>query len=172
MLRTTKQLSQASQIVTLAEAKEHLRILHDEEDSYINTLIAVATAWGETDTDCIFGVSSWHDTFEGVNQCLHLAKQPVNQITSVVVDGVATDDYESVLSDVGYSTVRLTTPTIKKVVVTYSCGLPRASQQAVAKQLVLLLIGQLFNFREVEITGAIVSKVTGYEQLKNNLKVV
>lgn len=156
-------------LVTLAEAKEHLRILHDDEDAYITALIPVAQAQAEADTDMVFTSTDWIDVFEPCRN-LSLAKSPVANVASVLIGETATVDYELYQSEVGTSTICLPSLPTEDVTVTYSTSLQRSNQTAIAKHMMLLLIGQMFSFREMEITGTIVSKVQGYEFLKYALR--
>ena len=88
--------------ITLNETKDHLRILHDDEDTYITHLIDVSKGLVQHDINC-------------------------------PLDDLSTD------------------------------------QQKAAKQLVFLIVAQLFNFREVEV-NQVKYKIFGYDQLINYLR--
>lgn len=77
----------AAQVVSLAEAKAHLRVFHDDDDAYIAALIDSANDW-------LAGESSWlgravapstweYTTCEFPPGCFYLPKPPLISVTSV-----------------------------------------------------------------------------------------
>ena len=171
-------ISKTGSIATLAEAKEQCHITNDMEDSYITTLIDVATSHGEYVTDTCFvetDVTEYHNVFRSYYV---LSKQPATEIISVkVYDGETMapfTDYKKELKQYGYSVICFgSTPPVSfdndhTVEINYTCQIQR--NQSVAKQLVLMVVAQLYEHRELEVTGTIVSKVAGYEFLVNCLK--
>ena len=83
--------------ITLAEAKEHLRVLHDDDDDYIGLLIAAATGHLEG-RDGIVGralvTQSWEYRIDCFPRCGHIELplpplQSVSSVTYLDDDGVA-----------------------------------------------------------------------------------
>lgn len=58
-------LGDASEVVTLDEAKTHLRVGHDEDDSYITGLIGAATGLVAKITGRVLGLGSWELVLDG-----------------------------------------------------------------------------------------------------------
>ena len=70
MARLTVSSAAESEILTTAEAKTHLRVTHSAEDTYIDTLIKVATQYAEKycagnfiETTYKMTMESWNDVF-------------------------------------------------------------------------------------------------------------
>lgn len=167
-----------SALVTLAEAKAHMRITHTSDDDYITSLVAAATAWAEHEAETILIASTVEDYWQYPVWIYNLTKQPVTALVSVEYYGTAGwtafTDYKKRIRQLGYSSVQfLSHPEYDQyaddvVRVTYTADISR--NIAVAKQLVMLITSQMYEQREIEVTGTIVSKVTGYEHLVNCLK--
>ncbi|MGY3609923.1 MULTISPECIES: head-tail connector protein [unclassified Bradyrhizobium] len=76
----------ASTPVTLAEAKMHLRVDHDDEDALISSLISAVTdhldGWTGILGRCLVE-QQWRQDFDAFAQCLPLPLGPVMDIVSV-----------------------------------------------------------------------------------------
>lgn len=169
----TTQVSQSTAAVSLDEAKHHLRVTHTDDDIYIATLIDVATAWAIEDTDCELLDATYLTTFEG--PCGQLPKRPVKAIDEVEYQNeddewidVEEEDYEVDWRSAGYTVVSIEDN--YPIRVSYTVGLTKALHKQVAKQLVLYLVSQMYAFRELEVTGTIVAKISGYQNLVNILR--
>lgn len=164
-------------IVSVDRAKEHLRIIGDEDDAYLLGLIHAATSWAEHETDCILSESTVEEYYQRYQWVIPLMKQPVTEFISVEYfnDGWQPfTNYKKQIKQMGYSQIcfnvvpdydRSADDVIK---ITYKCMIQRDIQ--VAQQLVLMLVAQMYSFRELEVTGTIVSKCTGYEHLVRCLR--
>lgn len=78
----------ATEPVTLAEAKLHLRVEDDEsvEDSLIAALISAAREYGEHRTERCFLTQTWEDVFDSFPACygrLELGRAPVQDVMSI-----------------------------------------------------------------------------------------
>jgi len=71
-------------IMTLAQAKEHLRVDHDDEDDYIQTLIPVAASMVEAHTLRAMITQAWTISaakWDGSD--IYLPRSPLNKVTSI-----------------------------------------------------------------------------------------
>jgi len=103
MARLTISSAASTDILTTAEAKTHLRVTHSAEDTYIGTLIKVATTFAEkycasafVDTTYKMTMENWQDVFvsnstpvggfyspyTGLSQIL-LPKSPISSVSSI-----------------------------------------------------------------------------------------
>jgi uncharacterized phiE125 gp8 family phage protein len=82
----------APAVVTLAEAKAHLRVGHEDDDTYIGALLETATAWAATTTGLSLGEREWTFTVDAFpDDKLVLPVVPlvsVDSVTYIDVDGV------------------------------------------------------------------------------------
>lgn len=69
--------------ITLAEAKLHLRVDHDEEDAYITALITAATEQAEQRTGRALMPQAWLLTLDYFPAEIELTRLPVQTIVSV-----------------------------------------------------------------------------------------
>lgn len=138
--------------VTLEEAKAHLRI-GDDEDQLIETLIGAAVR----KLDGLSGTlgravmtQTWSQEFSGFAGDLVLPLGPVQSITSVVHSGGTFTDYRLLKDDRGWFlrvAEGFSWPTDEgPVTVTFVAG--DAEPDKLIHQLVLLLVGSLYAFRE------------------------
>lgn len=97
--------------VSLSEAKAHLRVDGDDEDSLISALIEAATGHLDGYTG-ILGMAlceqTWRQSFDGIGRCLRLPIDPVISISSITTrnsDGqmstVSSDDYALKVDELG-----------------------------------------------------------------------
>jgi uncharacterized phiE125 gp8 family phage protein len=90
--------------VSLAEAKSHLRVTHDDEDLAIQTMIAAATERFERETGMCLLETEWQlvmDAFPKSTRPIRLPKVPLVSVEAVkYVDGNGTAD------DLGCRSVR------------------------------------------------------------------
>lgn len=145
--------------VDLAEAKQHLRVLHGEEDALITALIIAAREWVENFTGQVLvrrDVTQRFDGFSGLT--LHawpIADNAVPVISYTGADGglLAVDDGRLVLGNVSAQiapAIGSAWPTSHgSVIVTVEAGYatPEGVPQSL-KQAMLLLIAAWYNNRE------------------------
>lgn len=138
-------------VVSLALVKEHLRVLHDNEDALITEYIGAAVAVCEDYCDASFSVKSVSDVINaGTYTEYTLKSSPLIAITDA---GPFADNYV-VRDEDGIITLDLIAPVnlIEPSVVTYTVGLeelPPAVRQAI-----LLLTGHFYQNRESVVSGA------------------
>lgn len=157
--------------VSLAEAKAHLRVDHDEEDALISAYIAAATSH----LDGITGIlgrclvtQTWVQEFDAPAGVLSLPLAPVASITSVeyldvagVWQTVAPENYgllqasppgPAVLIDLGYvfPATGFPSPSAR---VTFVAGSAPSDVPPAIKTAILLMVGDSYRFRETVAVG-------------------
>ena len=84
-----------SAIISAAEARRHLRILHTRDDTYIDSLIAAATYHVDGPDGALgrcLGEQTWVWTIDGfpaANGCLHIPMPPTVSVDSIVYDNTS-----------------------------------------------------------------------------------
>jgi uncharacterized phiE125 gp8 family phage protein len=146
-------------MITLAEAKQHLRITNTDHDTRLNALILSVTKWIENYTRrTITEVEAFEEVFDGFPDVIVLSKVPVQEVNSIVyLDG---NDAEQTLASSAYvvdgrelkteispayATVwPTTTAKPQSVTVTYKIGYAESpGAPADLKQAALILLGHL-----------------------------
>jgi uncharacterized phiE125 gp8 family phage protein len=165
----------ATEPVTTAEAKAHLRIEHSLDDDYIDVLIKAGRQYLERIAWGGFVTQTWElvlDLFPSGEEIL-LPKGKLASVTSVTyldLDGVeqtwASSNYEADTTSrpgklrLAYQkTWPITRSRWNAIVIRYIVGQAVADVPAPIKQALLLLVSQMYEHRTPEITGTIVSKV-------------
>lgn len=122
-------LIQGSQIepITLSEVKEHLKIDHNDEDNYLNSLIIAARQLVEKQYDIAFINQTWEEIKWGGRKEIFLNKYPVNNVQQVELlddDGTSTITTDIIINnDLGSVRYLLGKfPTYQRVKVTYVAG--------------------------------------------------
>ena len=153
--------------VSLAEAKAHLRITDDVEDTLITAFLHTAVAGAEHETGRALMPQTWEVTLDAFPDAVELTRTPVQSIESVTyanADGTAT-----VLSNVFYALDAAdefgwayvvpaydgawpeTRDEINAVRVRYVAGYASAEEvPAAIKSWILLQVGALYENRESE----------------------
>lgn len=162
----------ASEPVTLTEAKAHLRIEHDLDDTYITALIKAARLHAELHCWRGFITQTWEVTLEEFPDCaVTLPKGKLASITSVKY--VDADGAEQTLDAAVYDYDTDSEP--GRLLLAYGESWPSARTQWDAvriryvvgaatapedvKQAILLLVSQMYEHRTPEVTGPIISSV-------------
>lgn len=163
MLAPVRTVAPATTPVSLTEAKAHLRVDHDDDDTLIGALIDAATAHLDGWTGVLgraIITQTWRQDFYEFSHKLRLPLHPVASITSVTYyDGdnaqqtLSTDVYELLTDAAGAYVAEKadqTWPGTKDraaaVSVTFVAG--EATAPAAIKAAILLLIGHLYENRE------------------------
>jgi uncharacterized phiE125 gp8 family phage protein len=187
-VKTIVKTAPASEPLTLAEAKAHLRLTHNLEDAYVNALIQLAREKFEKDTgraviettfELYLDSLAWNKEF---NADILLYKCPVIYVTSVHV--LATDDATEYtpIDNTEYKTDVIGEPgrirfpngitygdTENAIKVTYKAGY--SSVPAQVKEAMLILIGHFYENRQSVVTGTQVNSVPmTYEFLVDQFK--
>ncbi|MEZ0169924.1 head-tail connector protein [Microvirga sp. TS319] len=162
-------LTEATPVVTLDEAKGHLRVDHTDDDAYIRALIGVASVAVADRTDRTIGVREWEwrvsyeDMLRRMSPCqrLRIPAPPLLEVLSIKYrDGRGTeqtypaDDYEVIGANApqgGY--IRLKNgrswPSVEAgteaAVIRFRAGYEEVPEPI--KQAVLLMIGHLYSSR-------------------------
>lgn len=162
--------------VDLSEAKNHTRVYHAEEDSYIEGRIEPARRWCENYTRRAF-IHTTLDLFldEFPSGPIELPRPPLSSVTSVsyVDQNGVTQTWSSSLYVVdsasllpvivpAYGERYPTTRTQRNAVtVRYVAGYGAAGSSVPAdiRHAILMLVAQMCEHREPEVTGTIVSQV-------------
>lgn len=162
-------LTEAAPVVTLDEAKAHLRVDHTDDDAYITALISVASVAAADRTDQTIGIREWEwrvigqDLFRRLTSCwwLRVPAPPLIEVTAIKyrdTEGAEqtfpAEDYEVIGAKApqgGF--IRLKNgrswpsvePGTEAAVIHFKAGYEEAPEPL--KQAVLLMIGHLYNSR-------------------------
>jgi uncharacterized phiE125 gp8 family phage protein len=179
----------ATEPVTLNEAKNHLRIDHTDDDTYVGSLIKVARQHVERITNYVCIASTWHAYSEkwSVNGRLYIMKHPVtavskveyfpsNSNTYIELPGTQYQFERSYPSGVYVKNNPALQDSMNAIKLTFTAGhantvgdpVPAEIQQAI-----LILIGHLYENRQEEVTGTIVSRLSaGFRYLCDNITMI
>lgn len=154
----------ASEPITTAEAKTHLRVDVSTEDTYIDTLVSAARQWCEKYTNRALitqTITETFDTFPATGESLILTVGKVASVTSLkyYTGGVLTTwNAANYIVDVQGEQSRIsealdiTWPDIddrvNAVEVIYVVGTSSGSVPAAIKHAILLLVGSMYENRE------------------------
>lgn len=171
----------ASEPVTTAEAKTHLRIDHTDDDTYLGVLIQVAREAAENYTQRRLITQTWEQTFPEFEDDMLLTGTPLQSITSVTYidsDGdsqvLGTGIYEAdTTSEPGrlrrtyLQTFPVTRAVWNAVVIRYVAGYGSSASDvpAAIRQAMLLHIGHLYENREDVVAQAMHRLPMGCESL-------
>ena len=171
----------ASEPITLAEAKEHLRVDFDEDDTLITSLIVAAREHLENSIARRLVTQTWEVTYPEFKDELILPETPLQSITSVTY--LDSDGDSQTLASTVYEADTTTEPGLIRrtylqtwpvtravwnaVVIRYVVGYGTASDVPQAlKQAMYLHIGTMYEFRESVMAGMNVATVPmAYESL-------
>lgn len=140
--------------VTLEEAKQHLKIDGNEDDSLINALITAARQRAEEYTRRAFITQTWEVAVDSVTSTLCLPRPPVQTIEAVTLDGqaVAPENYGLMVTNLFYTKIPLHAVNPGGLVIRYTSGygsnatdVPQAIRQAI-----LMLVAHMYEAREGE----------------------
>ena len=162
----------ASTLVTLAEAKEHLRVDHSNDDTYITTLIDVATDVVESFTRTKLILQTWNIYFDEFPPYIDLQIGIVRQVVSVkyfdqdnVLQTLPTTDYDvDTFAKPGriYEATGKSFPqTYEKpnaVLVTFEVG-TTAQIPSAFKAAMLIIIGRYYENRQDVVLGTIATEL-------------
>lgn len=160
-----------SEPVSVAEAKMHLRVSHDDEDALIGRLIEAAREWCEA-YQCLCYISQTLEAYidRVVPATILLPRRPVQSVVSITyidkTEQTQTLDAEAYRVDAISGIVRPSygtswpdvLPVSQAMTIEYIAGYGDASVvPRSVKQAILLLVGHLYENRESEVIGTITS---------------
>jgi uncharacterized phiE125 gp8 family phage protein len=165
----------AQRIVSLADAKVHVRAQGNEEDALIEGMIATAEAhldgW-EGELGRALVTQTWREDFAGLSRSMRLRLFPVASITSVIATSSSGDDitidaanYRLLKDTLGfYIQIRdlwapppIATDRPDAVRITYVAGQPVAEVPPPIKTAALLIVGDLWRNRGASVPAGIVA---------------
>jgi uncharacterized phiE125 gp8 family phage protein len=185
--------------VDVADLRAHLRVTHNQEDVYIGLLGTVATRWLEGATGRAFVTQVLKGTWEDFPRpdtdlqavkgpmAIELPRAPVvgplvhvkyldddevlqtMDLATLVLD--ATTEPARVRLKLGLDWPTITLPRAGAVEVQFNAGGAVGTVDPLAKHAIRLLVGQMYEQREPEVTGTIVAQVKGLSNLIALLKV-
>jgi uncharacterized phiE125 gp8 family phage protein len=175
-----------SEVVTLDEAKQSLRIDHNEDDSYINGLIKASRKWAEDYCQRSFFTQTWVmelDSFPNIN-CIELLMSPIASVSSIKYydadNTQQTWDSSNYRVDTGSRIGRIeavdTWPTtydiLNAVEITYVAGESSISSvDEGIKTAIKIMVGDLYELRQNVIVGSQVNVRNTTEILLNSYKI-
>jgi len=181
MHRPVLSVAPAAEPITLAEAKAHLRVDHDDEDTLIAALVSASVAhldgWTGILGRCVI-TQTWVQAFDAFSYRLRL---PFPDVSEVVVTYTDDDDQEQTVSATDYTLLEdyfgsyvefdsgFSRPSVGPdsagVVVTLTAGYGDADAvPAALKAAMLLHIGTLYEYRETLAPGDVRTSLA-YEAL-------
>ncbi len=142
--------------VSLATAKQHLRVFDVAEHDLINIYIRAARQWVEDYTGHILASREFVQRFAAWGDYLTIYRQPVTAITSIEYDSA--DDDQTAFTDFEFSTGQYplniyaasSFPSLRTngyITVTYTAGYADGEAPDALVQAVLLLIGHFYTTR-------------------------
>ena len=150
--------------VTLDDMKEHLRVVHTDDDRYIQTLLLAATKWAEDFQNRIYVTRTMTDYLDNWETIIRPIYSPLVSVTTIKY--YDTDGVQQTLSntlyrvdtntepgriteayDTSWPDIRLITNTIE---IEYLTGYGTASKVPDdVKAAIKLIVGHLYEHREV-----------------------
>lgn len=173
--------------ITLAEAKLHLRVTHNQEDAMITAMIAEARAYCENITGRALMPQTWQKTYDNFPQAIELAVRPVISVESVSytddsntlqtltphsyqLDNASNDRPAWVVPAIGYAWP-VTSHSINSVIITYRAGYASAAEVPEAlRRWMLLQIGTWYGSREAIAAGGTFAKLPFIDGLLDRYK--
>lgn len=166
--------------LTVDEAKEHLRVTTTDEDSYIQSLIVMATEFVQNQTGRQLITATYELTFTEMNLCNNWVKIPKGKLQSIdsikYIDAVgaeqtfSTSNYYVVGNDCGsvyflsFPPYKANTPDAVKI--RFTCGYGNGEDiPEVLKVGMKLLIGQFYKNREATSLNTVVELPIGLDRL-------
>lgn len=73
----------STEIITLSEAKAHLRVVGTDDDGYINTLITAAREVCEISSGQAMVTQTWRTTLDSFPSAIELTMTPVQSVSSI-----------------------------------------------------------------------------------------
>lgn len=143
--------------VSLATAKQHLRVFDASENTLIETYIKAARQWVEEFTGHIVSPRTFVDQFGEWGEYLTLYRRPVTAITTIKYDSLTVD--QETFADFEYAAGQYplliypegTFPTLRTngyITVTYTAGYATLAEVPdVLIQAILLLVGHFYTVR-------------------------
>lgn len=140
--------------ITLEEAKQHMRVDGNDDDSLISALITAARQRAEEYTKRAFITQSWELALDSVSGKVYLPRPPIQAINGVTLDGeiVSAENYSLIGQDVFYSRIPFRAINPASLVIRYTSGygsnatdVPQAIRQAI-----LMLVAHMYEAREGE----------------------
>lgn len=184
MLAPVRTVAPAADVVSLSEAKAHLRVEHTADDTLITGVIAAATqhldGWAGVLGRCLV-TQTWRQSFDDF-PAAGLVRLPFPDVQSVTVTYIDADSAEQTLSAAGYHLINdacggavvladgASWPSVATrpdaVSVTFVAGYGVASAvPAPLKAAVLLHVGTLYEHRDAVADGALTVLPLAYDAL-------
>ena len=173
-MRFTVTTAPSVEPVSLAEAKEHLRVIHDDDDAYIELLITAARAYVEEHSARALCTQTITLKLPRFPARIELPRPPLASVTSITyVDGdgttqtLSSSNYRVSTSgepgfiDPAYNISWPTTRDIADAVtVVYVAGYGAAAAvPSLVKQAIKLMVAHLYETREPVNVGNIVTEI-------------
>lgn len=172
--------------ITLEQAKAHIRVDGNEDDTLIEGLITAAREYAETHTRRQLCTATYAMRMAYLPTCIEIPKPPLVSVSSITyadVDGNVQTLSSSLYTVDSYSypgkiipAYNASYPTVRghlnDVVVTFVAGQAQAAVPVRAKQAMLLLIGHWYENREqagIEVGAATFKIPFGVNELLDSL---
>jgi uncharacterized phiE125 gp8 family phage protein len=160
--------------ILVSEAKDHLRVTANDEDSLINLLITAARSWAEDFTQRALITQTWDYKLNAFADEMEIPLPPLQSVTSIKY--IDTNGVEQTLAVTEYTVdtaaerglVRLaygkSWPAVRAqanvVTIRFVAGYPAAADvPGTIKAACLLILGELYARRENAIVGAPITVV-------------
>jgi uncharacterized phiE125 gp8 family phage protein len=174
MLAPIRTIAPSEKPVTLAQAKAHLRVDHDDDDTLIGSLIDAAVGYFDGYSGILgraLVAQTWRQDYPGFCQSMLLPVGPSNVVSAVtyynganVQQTLAPATYQiqtgargPFVSPAAGKAWPVTAQRADAVSITFIAGQSVSEVPAPIKQAILLLIGQWFETREPVTIGAAVA---------------
>ncbi|WFF40400.1 hypothetical protein EVC62_02170 [Salinicola endophyticus] len=173
MIRSRLIAPPAAEPVSLAEAKAQARIEHDDDDDLVQRLIASARSSAEQRTGRALITQTWEQRGRPQGGMIELRRWPAVEVLSVSAGTVPldTDAWRAELGE--FPEIELLADRDAEVAVTYVAGYGDTAEDVPApiRQWILVAIDTMYELREAEVTGTIVSRVGYVDGLLNDYRV-
>lgn len=161
--------------LTLAQVKSDRGIEHDLHNDDLAMYIQAARETAETKTGRAFVDQKWQQVFSDIRpgeSALPLIRWPVKSINSVTINGELVDHASFEFLPGDDSVISSNQFIGQRVVVTYTAGYgDQTAVPAAVKKWMLATIGSMYEHRESEIAGTIVSRVSYVDKLLNQYRI-